>query len=177
MEEIRRARVRQGVVPQQGRPRQGRQGLGPRAPRARPLPRARRRLGLRGVDGGGAPLGPPRRPRQGLPRAPLALARGPRLPRQGPPRQGPPRWSPVGPAPAAGLAAARRPAGLRPLVERCALPEARGDTRRPRHSVALPPARGCIGTCTSTVLNALLERSSPPRGGREVKIYKKKKKK
>ena len=23
----------------------------------------------------------------------------------------------------------------------------------------LPPARGCIGTCTSTVLNALLERS------------------
>ena len=30
---------------------------------------------------------------------------------------------------------------------------------RPRHSVALPPARGCIGTCTSTVLNALLERS------------------
>ena len=102
-----------GVVPQQGRPRQGRQGLGPRAPRARPLPRSRRRLGLRGVDGGGAPLGPPRRPRQGLPRAPLALARGPRLPRQGPrPRspvgqgrgrgQGLPRspWGPPPPPPA-----------------------------------------------------------------------------
>ena len=65
-------------------------------------------------------------------------------------------------------AAAPRPAGLRPLVGRCS-PEARGDTRRPRHSVALPPARGCIGTCTSTVLNAPLERSSPPWGGREVK--------
>ena len=80
-----------------------------------------------------------------LPRAPLALARGPRLPRQGPrPRspvgqgrgRGPRRpRSPVGPASAAaGVAAAPRPAGLRPLVERCALPEARGDTRRPRHS-------------------------------------------
>merc|ERR1719464_1916556 len=126
--QVRRARVREGVVPQQGRPRQGRQGLGPRPPRARPLPRSRRRLGLRGVDGGGAPLGPPRRPRQGLPRAPLALARGPRLPRQGPrPRspvgqgrgrgQGLPR-SPVGPAPAAAGVAAAPAAPLRSRLYR-----------------------------------------------------------
>ena len=47
---------------------------------------------------------------------------------------------------------------------------------RPRHSVALPPARGCIGTCTSTVLNAPLERSFAAVGRYEKYVKKSKKK-